>query len=128
MARTKNSHQRDLLFEILCSTKTHPTADWLYTEAKKTIPNISLGTVYRNLALLSSQGMIMKLDVGDGCDHYDGDVSRHYHFVCKGCGCVSDLDIPYCDELDAHAADCSDKKIDLHHITFFGECGNCSNN
>jgi Fe2+ or Zn2+ uptake regulation protein len=76
---------------ILKNTKSHPTADWVYQKARKEIPNISLGTVYRNLRKLSEEGMIQKLAFGSSFDRYDADTSFHYHFTCRKCGKVYDI-------------------------------------
>lgn len=85
-----HSHQRETILAILRSTTVHPTAEWIYREARKQIPNISLGTVYRNLADLNDAGLIAGIHVGDGKEHYDGDISGHIHLHCKECGVVLD--------------------------------------
>ena len=71
----------------------HPTADTVYTNIREIYPNISLGTVYRNLTLLADMGEILRINVGDGTVHFDPDTSVHYHFICKGCGCVQDIEL-----------------------------------
>ena len=85
------SRQREAILSVLSSTKTHPTADWIYEETRKIIPNISLGTVYRNLSDLSASGEILKITVGDGKEHYDFDTSPHLHLICKLCGSITDV-------------------------------------
>ena len=82
MAARKYSRQRELIKEFLMTRKDHPTADIIYQSVRKENPNISLGTVYRNLTLLCGDGEINRLNVGDGTDHFDADISPHYHFVC----------------------------------------------
>ena len=89
----KHSRQRDAIMEYLMSVKCHPTADEVYENVRKVIPNVSLGTVYRNLAQLSEAGSVRKLKVGT-MDRFDGDVSPHAHFVCKVCGKVTDVALP----------------------------------
>lgn len=84
------SRQREAILNVLHSTDTHPTAAWVYDEVRKLIPNISLGTVYRNLAALSSEGEILSLSVGDGYEHFDGDNSPHLHLHCRCCGRITD--------------------------------------
>ena len=79
----KHSKQRDSILEFLAARKDHPTADVVYMNVREQLPNISLGTVYRNLTLLSDLGEILRLRVGDGTDHFDADTSPHNHFVCK---------------------------------------------
>ncbi len=84
------SRQREAILSVLSSTKSHPTADWIYEETRKIIPNISLGTVYRNLSELSRSGEILSINVGDGKEHFDFDVSPHIHLSCRCCGNIID--------------------------------------
>ena len=84
------SKQRAAIIEVLRSTTTHPTAQWIYEEVRKQLPNISLGTVYRNLSALSSEGDILHISVGDGFEHFDGDNSPHLHLHCRRCGKIAD--------------------------------------
>ena len=84
------SRQREAILNVLRSTNTHPTADRIYSETRKVLPKISLGTVYRNLSELSKAGDILSIDVGDGKEHFDGDVSPHLHLHCKSCGSITD--------------------------------------
>lgn len=87
----KYSRQREAILNVLYSTDTHPTANWVYDRVRETIPNISLGTVYRNLAALSEAGEIISISVGDGYEHFDGNNSLHAHFLCKKCGKITDF-------------------------------------
>ena len=91
MSTLKYSRQRESIKVCLRGRKDHPTADMLYTDVRKEFPNISLGTVYRNLSLLSELGEIKRLTTGDGPDRFDGDTSTHHHFICRKCHCVTDL-------------------------------------
>ena len=91
MKTLKYSRQRESIKACLMSRKDHPTADALYTSIREQFPNISLGTVYRNLNLLVELGEIRKLSCGDGTDHFDYDTSPHYHYVCRQCGRVMDI-------------------------------------
>ena len=77
----KYSRQREAIKDFLMTRKDHPTADVVYSNVRTEFPNISLGTVYRNLTLLADLGEIARLRVGDGVDHFDADTSPHYHFV-----------------------------------------------
>ena len=97
----KYSRQREAIKDFLSTRKDHPTADTVYMEVRKEFPNISLGTVYRNLTLLADIGEICRVNVGDGIDHFDPDTSGHIHFLCNQCGCVQDLEIK--NEWDAGA-------------------------
>ena len=84
------SKQREAILNVLSKTDTHPTANWIYEQVREIIPNISLGTVYRNLSELSRNGDILSLSVGDGFEHFDYDTSPHAHLHCKACGCIAD--------------------------------------
>ena len=91
MAALKYSRQRESIKKYLASTTEHPTADMVYLHIKEEFPNISLGTVYRNLNLLSDIGEAIKITTPDGGDRFDGNVAPHNHFYCKGCRRVLDL-------------------------------------
>ncbi len=90
MAILKHSRQRDCIKEFLMGRTDHPTADMVYAHVREIFPNISLGTVYRNLSLLSEIGEIQKLTC-NGPDRFDANTMPHYHFTCTSCGCVEDL-------------------------------------
>ena len=83
MPALKYSRQREAIKCFLMTRKDHPTADVVYHSLRADFPNISLGTVYRNLTLLADLGEIARLRLGDGVDHFDADTSRHYHFICS---------------------------------------------
>ena len=85
------SRQRELITEIIKGRSDHPTADMIYSSAREFEPNISLGTVYRNLKLLTDEREIITLETEDKRLHYDGDTSRHSHFICSKCGKIIDL-------------------------------------
>ena len=82
----KRSKQRESIKKFLISRYDHPTAETVYMNIKEEFPNISLGTVYRNLSLLADIGEIQKLSTGIGPDRVDGNPKPHYHFICKECG------------------------------------------
>lgn len=89
----KFSRQREMIFEQVKNFPIHPTADEVYNALKKDNPNLSLGTVYRNLNLLSDMGMLMKIRIADGKDRFDGRTDTHYHMVCSHCGKVFDVEL-----------------------------------
>ena len=118
------SRQREAVLNALCSTKSHPTAAWIYEKVRETVPNISLGTVYRNLGMLEHEGHIRKIPVGDNRDHFDGDISQHSHFYCKNCEQITDIFI------ETKAARTMVEKetgarVDSGTYTFSGVCKNC---
>lgn len=91
MAVLKHSRQRDCIKEFLIGRYDHPTADMVYSHVREEFPHISLGTVYRNLSLLSELGEIRKISC-NGPDRFDANTMPHYHFTCSCCGSVTDLD------------------------------------
>ena len=125
MAARKYSRQRESIKDFLATRKDHPTADMVYQNVRRQNPNISLGTVYRNLTLLAESGEINRLNMGDGVDHFDYDISPHYHFICSECGCVTDLELPFTQELTEAAREEFAGEI-VGQITYFcGRCGDC---
>lgn len=118
------SKQREMMMRILRSTKSHPTAQEIYAEMRKSDPKISLGTVYRNLALLTKNGSVMRIDTNHDSVHYDGCTDPHYHFICDSCGKVYDLDIEPID-LDERVEREFDCTVTGHSLIFYGKCSSC---
>ena len=125
MNTSKHSRQRDAILEALRDTKAHPTADWVYEEVRKSIPNISLGTVYRNLAKLSDDNVIAKLGLGTGVEHFDGNPEPHYHVMCTECGAIDDIEAQPLNELNDWASKLFKGEIYKHSAIFFGKCEKC---
>lgn len=121
----KYSRQREAIKDFLMTRNDHPTADVVYSNVRTEFPNISLGTVYRNLTLLADLGEIARLRVGDGVDHFDADTSPHYHFVCSDCGSVIDLEMDSIDSINQTAAKNFDGQIAGHTTYFYGLCPHC---
>ena len=103
----------------------HPTAETVYRSLQKQFPNISLGTVYRNLDLLSELGEVQKLACGDGKDHFDWNTAPHYHFVCRHCGAVLDLPLTPYEDLQHQAQKIFGGTVDSHMVYFYGRCALC---
>ena len=120
------SRQREAILNVLRSTDTHPTAGWIYEKVREQIPNISLGTVYRNLTELSQSGDILSIDVRDGQEHYDGDNSPHLHLRCKACGSLSDVSLKD-DPMEA-VANSKGFKPETSVYVIYGKCKNCVKN
>ena len=121
----KHSKQRDAILNLLKSVYCHPTADWLHTQLKKDFPNMSLATVYRNLNLLLELGEIIKLDVGDGVDHFDANSGEHCHFICNKCHSVIDINVPSSSHLKIEAENCNDISVTNCSLFLYGNCSNC---
>jgi Fur family peroxide stress response transcriptional regulator len=122
----KYSRQREAIKEYLLHTKEHPTADTVYLHIRRSYPNISLGTVYRNLNLLSEQGEILKINCQDGSDRFDGNPNPHYHFICKECGRVLDLQMEQIEHINVIAGAGFPGKIEGHITHFYGKCPDCN--
>ena len=121
----RKSRQRTALLELLRSTKTHPTASWLYDRLKSAFPDLSPGTVYRNLAILAEQNLVRVLRSGSTFDRFDAETGIHYHIVCERCGKVEDIDLPAEDDCEQEAQTASGYVITSHRLDFFGICPDC---
>lgn len=120
------SRQRESILKYLRSTKSHPTAEAVYQNIITENPNISLGTVYRNLTLLTKIGEIQKISTLGGPDRFDGNIAPHYHFICEDCGAVLDLEIDSLDHIDLLAAHKFTGTIKGHVAHFYGICPDCA--
>lgn len=125
MAAGKFSRQRQAIIDYMMSTKEHPTADMVYANVKQFYPNVSLGTVYRNLNKLADEGQLLRLGCVGGSERFDGNTSPHYHFLCKGCGKIIDLPMESLHHIDILAGASFDGAIEGHSVLFFGQCSEC---
>ena len=125
MAGLKYSRQREAVLHYLRSTKSHPTAENVFTEIRKEFPKISLGTVYRNLNLLVEHGEIIRLNCGDGVEHFDATIAPHNHFICRRCGAVIDLEMNSIDRINQEANKHFPGEVEGHEIYFYGSCEKC---
>lgn len=125
MKTLKYSRQRESIKTCLMNRHDHPTADTLYMSIREEYPNISLGTVYRNLNLLVELGEVRKLSCGEGADRFDADTTPHYHFVCRSCGEVLDLPMETLESMNQAAQEYCDGQIDSHITYFYGTCNEC---
>ena len=123
--RFRQSKQRQRMLELLRSSDTHPTADWLYEHLKKEFHHLSLGTVYRNLAILAVQGFVQKIDFGSTFYRFEARVAPHYHLICEHCRSVEDFEMPIYAELNEQANELTDFTIQRHRIEFYGLCQKC---
>jgi len=117
--------QRQIILEELCKLKSHPTADEMYQILRRKMPRISLGTVYRNLEILSDCGMIQKIDVGGTQKRFDGNADIHYHIRCLRCNKVEDIEIEPDKKLENTARQLSKYTVLRHHTEFIGICPSC---
>ena len=121
----KYSKQRESIKNFLVTRYDHPTAETVYLNIRREFPNISLGTVDRNLNLLAEIGEIQKLSPGIGPDRFDGNPAPHYHFICRHCGCVMDLTVSGLDHINILAGQDFDGEIEGHITYFYGACPSC---
>ena len=121
----KYSRQREGILKNLQSRRDHPTADMVYESVRREYPSLSLRTVYRNLSLLAENGQILKISTGIGPDHFDGYVEPHYHFICRECGAVLDLDYLPGEHMISEASGRFAGRIDGYELKFFGKCEIC---
>lgn len=85
------SRQRQVVYQTLQQTDTHPDAQWVYNKVREVLPNISLGTVYRNLNELCCAGMVKRISASDNVERFDARTASHAHFVCRCCGKIDDV-------------------------------------
>ena len=121
----RKSKQKEAIFRVLKGATSHPTAAWVYERVRKEIPNISLGTVYRNLKLLKQERMISELDLTGTLSRFDGEAQSHYHFRCEQCGYIFDVDEPVNKESDKRLAQKTGFKVSYHRLEFRGLCKDC---
>ena len=121
----RHSDPRDIIYEYLCGTKAHPSAEMIYNDLKPTLPKLSLKTVYTNLRLFEDRGQVIRVATVNGAIRYDANCEDHVHFVCDECGAVIDT-------MDADirkakkACQVGQAKIKSIQIVLHGTCENCS--
>ena len=121
-----NSYKRNTILSLLSDSKEHPSAEMIFNDVKPLIPEISLGTVYRNLMVLEENGDIVKVCTVDGKDRYDARTYHHSHFICSNCGRVLDLDL--LDDSEHYFSDINSRygyKTDSYKLEFHGLCDKC---
>lgn len=124
MSGKRYSRQRELIYEAVRGTDQHPTAEMVYQWLKGENPNLSLGTVYRNLNLLSEEGLLVRMPFP--VERYDACTEPHSHLRCECCGGVFDLELPYDPAMDA-AAEKGEPGAEIrrHDLVFYGTCAAC---
>ena len=120
------SKKREAILQAIKSTDCHPSAEWVHQTLKPTHPDLSLGTVYRNLVFFQEQGTVKSVGVVNGQERFDGCTAPHSHFVCSKCNSVSDLHgLQLADDLDRTVCEQFQVAVERHELTFFGICQNC---
>ena len=126
---TKQFRKRNAILAYLRQTDTHPSAEMVFNQLKPEYPDLSLGTVYRNLTLFKDQGLIQSIGTVNGVERFDGNIEPHVHFICNGCDCVTDLpQIQVPEELNRQVNKATGGTVDMCHLTFTGYCKDCKEN
>ena len=121
--KIRETKQKTAILEFLRSKRQHYSASQIYDAVREKIPNISLGTVYRNLSTLIESGEIISVETSDKCVFYDGFVKDHAHFVCKGCHEIFDFEMPK--EMSKSILG-DGFLVDAERFVCYGTCKNCS--
>ena len=119
------SRKREAILSAIRSTKSHPSAEWVYEQLKPQFPDLSLATVYRNIAEFLESGELVSVGFVASRERFDGNVAPHAHFICEKCGAVLDVDTPENAELDSAAAAALGAKVTRHELVFRGVCPKC---
>ena len=119
--------QRQVILDVIRASQAHPSADELYAMVRTQLPRISLGTVYRNLEILTEQGEIQRLELSGTVKRYDWDPSKHYHIRCMHCGRVDDAPVAPLDRIENELYGATVFTIIGHRLEFEGFCPECSN-
>lgn len=120
------SKKREAILAAIRGTSCHPSAEWVYQRLKPLHPDLSLGTVYRNLAFFQQNGQIQSVGVVQGQERFDGIVAPHSHFICNCCGTVMDLpEIDPGQDLDGAVSRQYGLRVQRHELAFYGLCPSC---
>ena len=123
----KNFRKRTAILSFLRQTKDHPSAEMVFNHLKAEIPDLSLGTVYRNLSMFKAQGEIISVGTVNGVERFDGNVEPHVHFVCNGCDAVIDLpQIQVPEELNRQVTEATGGTVEMCNLSFNGLCKECA--
>ena len=125
--KRNNSKKRAAVLNALSRTTAHPTAEALYNQLKPDYPELSFGTVFRNLSVLAEEGKIITVGKTEGMEHYDARTEPHAHFFCRGCGKVYDVEFDagtLGSEIEALCSPCF--TVDRYELKYSGLCPACS--
>lgn len=121
----KFSKQRELILSAVKNNTVHPTADFIYDYLKKDNPNLSLGTVYRNLSQLVNHGYIQKVSIPGFPDRFDANVIEHNHMICDICGNIQDIHSDILKNITSALSNELDIEITSSNVILHGICKNC---
>ena len=121
----RNTVQRQIILGALNKLGTHPTVEEVYANIQKEHSTISKTTVCRNLRILAQAGLIRQISLPGSVERYDGNNHLHYHFKCRECGCVLDIEMDYLADIDDKVQSKYCCEIDGHDVVFTGFCVDC---
>lgn len=119
------SYQREKILEYVLNSCEHPTVEVIYNNVREALPNISLGTVYRNLNKLSNMGKIKKISMPNHCDRFDKTLSEHFHIHCIRCDKVEDVDYGIAEDAYKKLETSKGYKLLSCNLVFDGICNDC---
>jgi Fe2+ or Zn2+ uptake regulation protein len=125
MRMQRNTIQRQIILAEVKKAHTHPTVEEVYLEIHKKHPTISKATVYRNLRLLAERGEIRQVSLPGEVDRFDERTEQHYHFTCKICGDIFDVDMEYLAGINEAVRQKYGFRVDEHDVVFRGTCSRC---
>ena len=126
MPDKRQSKKRDAILDLIRSSETHPNARWVYEQLRGRFPDLSLGTVYRNIKVLTKEGELASVGVINGEERFDGIPAPHSHAICVRCGRIQDLDETISSRLYDHSPkEIHEFTIDLRRTVFYGLCSGC---
>lgn len=117
--------QRRAVFQAVLERDDHPTADRIFEVVDRRIPGVSRTTVYRVLDTLLDLRLIQRVQCTGPPVRFDGNTHRHFHVICRRCGCVADLETPDLWDLPLPAVNPQGFQIDEYSVQFIGTCGEC---
>lgn len=123
MATRNFSKKRQMILDTIRSTDIHPSARWVYDTLKSQVPDLSLGTVYRNIALFKEEGLVLSVATIDSEERIDAITSPHAHFVCKECGKIFDI---FCEQNPSDSCPLEGFRAESVTLTYFGKCKECN--
>ena len=124
MKQTRNNKQKEIIKNIITNADGHYSADEIYQMALKVDNNIGRATVFRNLKALAENDEIGYIQMIDGADCFESIKKPHYHFKCKKCNKLFDVDVTQMEDINKHI---SKHEVDSHVIIFTGTCDECLN-
>ena len=120
------SKKRQAILEVIRGTDIHPTAEWVYQTLKPEYPNLSLGTVYRNIAFFKEEGLVLGVGTINGQERLDGKLTPHAHFICKHCGSVIDIMDDFTNaSANQRVEQAYGLQVEQQEVVFYGKCPQC---